>query len=140
MKHPVYDLSGRQFGELTVIKVTEAPKHCTGLHIYYLCKCSCGAEHVARGSALVGRNIKSCGCNQGLKPGQRMPPLKIIIGQKFGRLQVINQFKADRQHAVCICDCGNTATMRCADLIAGQTKSCGCLKREKKTKKISETA
>ena len=60
-----------------------------------------------------------------------------MIGQKFGRLTVISQ--AEYQKDInnkrvimwnCICDCGNTTVVSSSKLKSGNTKSCGCYKRE----------
>jgi len=66
--------------------------------------------------------------------------IKNLIGQKFGRLFVIkNTGKRKNSQAVwlCRCACGNECEIRSHSLLAGDTKSCGCLKMEriKQTKK-----
>lgn len=65
-----------------------------------------------------------------------------LTGQRFGRLTVLyraeenktaNALKggaALRPRWVCKCDCGETTTVIGANLRAGMTKSCGCLRRE----------
>lgn len=58
------------------------------------------------------------------------------IGQKFGRLTVIGfkQTKSGKYNAFgweCKCDCGNTIFIaRPRNVKCGQTRSCGCIKRE----------
>ena len=59
--------------------------------------------------------------------------MKDLTGQQFGRLIAIRPTEECRHHSMvweCRCDCGNTAFVRSADLCAGNTKSCGCLKKE----------
>ena len=64
-----------------------------------------------------------------------------LIGQKFGRLTVIDfaepyvwknknfsQFK-------CMCDCGNEIVIRASKLKNGHTKSCGCFHKEQLSKR-----
>jgi len=61
------------------------------------------------------------------------------IGERFGRLIVESIFKRSKRHryeAVCICDCGNHADIVVNRLVAGKTKSCGCLRRENSAKMI----
>lgn len=67
-----------------------------------------------------------------------MPKIIDRVGHRYGRLTVINRVPcppdakgADRYHArwLCLCDCGNTHVVRGLSLQAGDTKSCGCLKR-----------
>lgn len=62
-----------------------------------------------------------------------MPPSKIVIGQKFGRLTVISK-TGERKNGkvvwVCLCDCGNEFKSQTSYLTTGETSSCGCLKNE----------
>lgn len=60
-----------------------------------------------------------------------------LIGQRFGRLIVINRAKdyiqpsgQHKQMWHCKCDCGNECDVRMTDLKSGNTKSCGCLQQE----------
>lgn len=55
------DLIGKTFGRLTVIKKIGPDKNRA---IQWLCKCSCGNEHIVITSYLVHGKIKSCGCLQ----------------------------------------------------------------------------
>jgi hypothetical protein len=57
-KNARIDLVGRQFERLTVIAYVETKNRAP----YWLCRCNCGDEIVARGSALASGNTKSCGC------------------------------------------------------------------------------
>lgn len=50
------DMTGRQFGRLTVLKPSEVG------NTHWICKCECGVIKEARGSSLRQGNIKSCGC------------------------------------------------------------------------------
>lgn len=64
-----------------------------------------------------------------------MPQTTPMIGKRFGRLIVIaegEKRKGSRQARwVCLCDCGNkTAPIDGSKLRYGETKSCGCYKRE----------
>lgn len=56
--------------------------------------------------------------------------------RKFGRLTVIEQagFKVTpkgqrKKMWRCLCECGNTVTVSHSSLVAGDTKSCGCLSK-----------
>ncbi len=56
------------------------------------------------------------------------------IGQKFGRLTVIAYSPAATCHRsgwLCICICGNLGVVGKGDLTNGNTKSCGCLRRDR---------
>jgi hypothetical protein len=56
----------------------------------------------------------------------------LIIGQKFGRLTIINE--AGKQYGIrcwnVLCDCGNHKVVSGYSIRIGATKSCGCLRRE----------
>jgi hypothetical protein len=56
-----------------------------------------------------------------------------LVGQKFGRLTVVERGKNDKQRNprwICKCTCGNHVVVRGGDLRFGSTRSCGCLQRE----------
>lgn len=57
-----------------------------------------------------------------------------LIGQRFGRLVVIEKAPSLKHHRgqrwLCKCDCGNTTTVTQCTLKEGTTRSCGCLLRE----------
>ena len=56
-----------------------------------------------------------------------------MIGKRFGRLTVIEEFASDKRgrYYRCICDCGNiTRPIYGPSLRLGRTKSCGCIQRE----------
>ena len=58
-------------------------------------------------------------------------------GKRFERLTVLSFSHQDKWQAVfwnCLCDCGNTTTVRATSLTSGTTKSCGCLAKEIKAK------
>lgn len=53
------------------------------------------------------------------------------IGRRFGRLTVEAVYRAEGQtFAVALCDCGVNCTKLYRLVIAGQTRSCGCLQSE----------
>jgi len=62
---------------------------------------------------------------------------RVEIGQQFGRLtvtgpeiRVFSRSGQSRRGVACRCECGNEARVALARLIAGDTRSCGCLARE----------
>lgn len=60
-------------------------------------------------------------------------PFRDLTGMRFGRLLVLGNTKLVRHHQrmwLCICDCGNKKEITASNLLAGITKSCGCLGRE----------
>jgi hypothetical protein len=64
------------------------------------------------------------------REGERHPPLD-LIGQRFGRLLVLNRAEnasGGQSRWDCRCDCGASKTVRGRDLNNGSTLSCGCLR------------
>lgn len=57
--------------------------------------------------------------------------LQDIVGKKFGRLLVLEQFRTNnRLYCRCRCDCGKELTVLRNSLIRNKSRSCGCLKNE----------
>lgn len=58
--------------------------------------------------------------------------IKIKIGDKFGRLEVLENTGIIKSHTCfkCKCKCGNIKNIRADRLKSGNTKSCGCLWKE----------
>lgn len=102
---------------LTVIKRLPNDEHGRD---HYLCKCSCGAEREIRGYAL------------------RNPPFEDAykckhsptVGKRFGKLLVLRRI-IKTGTCICLCDCGNTATIETRKILSGVTKSCGCTRAHK---------
>ena len=69
-----------------------------------------------------------------------MPRFIDLAGQPFGRLTVLERAKNrnGRVYWKCKCSCGNITIVHSYNLIAGFTKSCGCLNKEL-TKKSNST-
>lgn len=64
-------------------------------------------------------------------------PLVDRTGQRFGRLLVLREVGRDNQRSVtwlCLCDCGNETVVESRNLGSGNTKSCGCYKKEMSVK------
>lgn len=61
-----------------------------------------------------------------------MGKIKDLKGERFGKLIAINRIcKSDGSHWKCKCDCGNYTVVSTHNLTKGNTKSCGCLQKEK---------
>lgn len=58
------DLTGQQFGHLTVMGYTGTNNSRCSM---WYCKCDCGGESVVRGSNLLNGATKSCGCQAGYR-------------------------------------------------------------------------
>jgi len=71
-----------------------------------------------------------------------MPKVINITNQKFGKL-IAKMCLPERHHAggkiwLCQCDCGGTKEVELSLLKKGHVKSCGCLRKDKRTKKQIE--
>lgn len=56
-----------------------------------------------------------------------------MIGKRFGKLKVIKKVGVDNNRFItwlCECDCGNKVVVRGSNLRTGNTKSCGCVRKE----------
>ena len=56
------DLTGKQFGRLTVVRLYSRSSRKPTRPTMWLCKCECGNEVVVRRGNLLNGNTKSCGC------------------------------------------------------------------------------
>lgn len=116
---PKEDLVGKKFGDLTVIRYS----HKANAHHYWVCKCNCGndADVICTTSALTQGLATSCGHKQ--RPN--------LVGNKYGKLTVIEFSHSDGKHRFwkCKCDCpkGTEVIVRGSDLSTGKVRSCGCL-------------
>jgi hypothetical protein len=53
------------------------------------------------------------------------------IGSKYGRLTILERVTTGNHYRVrCICECGTEVEVQFDNLCSGNTKSCGCRKRE----------
>jgi len=124
-KNSANDITGQKFGRLTAIRPTEQRKRNV---VIWECKCDCGNVAYVLYSNLKRGSTKSCGCLS------REIRVEDITGQRFGRLVVIrlsDERKDNQTVWECKCDCGNVVLVRNSSLRRGDTKSCGCLQREK---------
>lgn len=115
------DKTGQRFGKLIAIKRLTGGK--------YLCQCDCGNIVEVETSNLSSGNTQSCGCLQKERASQAS--FKNLIGQRFGKLTVLERVENNRFNHVCYkcqCDCGGIAIVDSTNLKNGNTTSCGCIK------------
>ena len=123
------DITGMKFGRLTVIE--RAPSEGHGAHAKWKCICDCGKTTITTGRDLINGHTVSCGCY--CRENNSRKKIKNLTGQKFGRLFVLRYVGSGKQHQSlfeCICDCGNIIVVKGGNLVSGNSKSCGCLKKE----------
>ena len=116
---------GNVYGYLTVIERAENTKDGRA---QWLCECQCGNKIVVFGKNLRSGNTKSCGCLKKEKPAARVD----LTGKRFGKLLVIGEPQKGTRGTIwkCLCDCGNICYKVSADMVHGNTTSCGCHKAE----------
>lgn len=122
------DLTGKQFGELTVIRKLETVSK--GGAVRWLCKCACGTEYEVQGTLLVTGKRTRCSS----KSHEKNYAYSDISGQKFGRMVALYPSRRyDKSGSViwhCRCDCGNEVDVPYNSLMYTNQKSCGCQKKE----------
>jgi hypothetical protein len=115
------------FGKLTVLG--EGPRR--GEYHVSRVRCECGSEKEIR-TANLG-DTKSCGCALLMGKG---PPRIDLAGQRYDRLRVIERVATAPGAPAYVrvqCDCGSAPkSVRLTALRSGDTKSCGCLSRERR--------
>lgn len=125
----IKDITGLTFGKLTALKIVNITKNG---YCIWRCRCECGNIVDVRGTSLRSKNTKSCGCYK--------KELDIVhkdfSGQRFGRLLVVKEAGKSKHGYIwkCKCDCGKETEILGASLVAGISRSCGCLQKEKVSK------
>lgn len=120
------DLTGHRFGQIVVLK------RVPGRTTRWAVRCDCGVEKTVSSSNLRSGAVISCGCHRRavLNAARRGKARHHdLTGKRFGRWQVIRYVGRRGTGAVwmCYCDCGNEKEVLAKSLVAGLSKSCGCL-------------
>ena len=122
---PAEDLSGRQFGDLLVLEAVQKRDRRYGPR--WKCRCACGNEVEIPQHKLLSGAAHHCGCRTELR-------YRDIAGQQFGRMTALYPLEcADRRGSKiwrCRCECGNEIDIPYNRLLYGNTRSCGCRKKE----------
>ena len=134
-KNKLIDITGKKFGKLTVLQLMPNRAECG--HTLWQCQCECGNIVVVDKSALIQGRTKSCGCLKTEEIHSRYSNI-IQIGERFGRLTVIDKAisRDNNQFWVCKCDCGKILEVSTNNLRRGYTQSCGCSRGEKLIQRI----
>lgn len=125
------DLTGQVFGELTVIKGKGKNKRG---ELLWLCRCSCGNRVIKKTHALL--HSKNASCDKCRYKGMGQKGLKDLVGERFGRLVILKRIGHRGKSTLWLaqCDCGNTHKVTSNLLLQGACRSCGCLRKELRTK------
>src|SRR5438128_3392534 len=130
-------LEGKVFGRLTVLRFY----HCYKDGGFWLCRCECGTMKTVGTYPLWAGLTRSCGCLQKEVAAQtfreRATQLYDLTGQRFGRLMVLHRIPSVRGTHTwweCRCDCGTLTQVASDKLTSENTRSCGCLQSEVRTK------
>lgn len=106
------DLSGQKINEWNVIEYIG--------NGYYKCVCSCGKEKNVLANSLLQNKSTSCGHDSN--------SFIDLTGKTFSELTVI-EYIGDGMWR-CKCSCGKIISVHTYALRSGNTRSCGCKKRE----------
>lgn len=123
-----YDISGKSFGELTVLQRAVNQRKNGG--IWWTCKCSCGNTYDVPATLLISGRRTHCPD----RIHDRNYVSADITGQRFNRLTAVYPTEQrDSKGSViwhCKCDCGNEVKVPYNSLVYCNMKSCGCQKKE----------
>jgi hypothetical protein len=128
-----HDLISQRFGRLTV--VAESPNRSPkDPQVRWICRCDCGNASEVTGGNLRNENTTSCGCIRNeLLQRRNLAAFRNLTGRTFARLTV-RGFAGRNNHGQaqwrCLCACGRETVVPQTNLIAGNTRSCGCYGRE----------
>lgn len=79
---PRVDLTGKQFGLLTVLSVSHRNKH---RDYFWRCQCKCGTVKVLKADDFIHKETRSCGCLQlSLTRDGRIEEDLLLVASKFG--------------------------------------------------------
>lgn len=125
MKRPKF-LCGEHIGVFTIIKCVESSKYKSDA--LYECECDyCHSHTIIKGYNI--RRLQSCGCLFREKHNH--------VGEVWNRLTIIEQQRT-KNGIMCKCRCSckdhNIINVLYSRLTSGNTKSCGCLTKERCTK------
>lgn len=121
LRNDFSEFIGKKFNNLTVIEIVKTK---TGRR-QLKCQCTCG-NYIQDFPCRVFKVIKC-------KPCQFRSPSVQYIGQKFGKLKVLDIIYEKDNHRIrniqkflCLCDCGKKVTRSKYDVLKKNTQSCGC--------------
>jgi hypothetical protein len=121
------DLTEKKFGRLLVLEDVGRKNG----SILWKCQCECGNIVNVVSDYLQNDHTRSCGCYKRARASETQK--KDLIGQKFGRLTVLEDVGRSHRCVIwkCLCECGNIVNVTSSHLQDGTTQSCGCYNRER---------
>ncbi len=123
------DITGKRYGKLTALYPTEKRQ---GTNIVWCFRCDCG-NLVERTTCHMPEDAACHKC----KP-RGVSSRKDYSGMVFGRLTALEctgKYKGKELIWRLQCECGNIVELPVGKFISGNTKSCGCLRRDASTHK-----
>lgn len=117
---------GERHGRWTVLGLAPpAPDH----RMVYV-RCDCGTERAINPSGLWSGTSASCGCAQREVVAKFNAARRLVVpvGERFGKLTVLENLPGQPTRVRVRCDCGNERVVRTVSLLDGNTRSCGCSK------------
>ena len=135
------DLTNLRFNRLLVIERDEDYIQSNGRHrVRWKCLCDCGNTKSILVDNLKRGLTESCGC---LHSEISSSIIEDLTGKTFGRLFVLDRGKDvftrggnKKISWKCVCECGTNLFVTSGELRSGDTKSCGCLNREKVSERL----
>lgn len=115
------DLTGKQFGKLTVISREADYVSPKGTHkSRWLCQCECGNTTVVIGDNLRTGNTTTCGCAHLYREDW--------TGYTFGKLTIVKEVSPahNARRMLCKCECGTEKEVDLNHLTSGKITTCGC--------------
>jgi hypothetical protein len=133
--------AGQVFGDWEVLETgqrmaqspLQAQKGLQGLRAAS-CRCTaCGHERLYTVYLLLNGKTGPCKCKSAAarRAREKPPPRQYVTeGQRYGRLVVLTAALRGNDMVTCRCDCGTEKTVRACYLRQGNSRSCGCLRKE----------
>lgn len=122
MSSIVYELTGKKYGKLEVIKRLEKINH----RSRWLVKCECGSEFAVLQAELLKKNpIRMCRTCARKLVGEKA--IKDLTGQKFGKWTVIRRVIRENEKRIrylCKCECGAEHIVIGTTLTSGESTKC----------------
>jgi hypothetical protein len=122
--------NGDRYGKLKIVSEVIGFRAKSGeLKRTFVVKCDCGKTKNVALTDLRSGKTKSCGC---LMIATNSKPRK-ELKKKYNRLTLVKEIERTNpkyRKFLTLCDCGNYLEVELDRVTKGNTKSCGCLKKE----------